>query len=178
MSESYIDNKTRLGKLLDGRYWIIQTWTAGGFEKTYLAEDTRRPGNPPCFVKHLKPARNHLRFLAQARSMFTREGETIEKLGQHDQIPRLLAYFEEEQEFYLVQDFIEGHTLGAELAKGDRWQESQVIQIDLKGEKIPVNRKLHSVLLATCLTNKLKENHVLTAIYMPSAHRYSSTYRN
>jgi len=36
-------------------------------------------------------------------------------LGNHDRIPRLFAYFEENQEFYLVQEFIEGHDLSQEI---------------------------------------------------------------
>ncbi|MFP4099163.1 hypothetical protein [Coleofasciculus sp.] len=34
-----------------------------------------------------------------ARRLFNGEAETLEKLGTHDQIPRLLAYFEDNQEF-------------------------------------------------------------------------------
>jgi len=60
---------------------------------------------------------------------FCSEAETLEKLGNHNQIPRLLAYFEENQEFYLVQDFIQGHLLRAELQPGQRWTESQVCQL-------------------------------------------------
>lgn len=117
-----------LGKLLDGRYLVIQVLGAGGFGQTYLAQDTRRPGNPICVVKHLKPASSDPNFLQVARRLFNSEAETLEHLGQHDQIPRLLAYFEEEQEFYLVQEFVDGHTLTTELL-GRRWTEAQVIQM-------------------------------------------------
>ena len=50
-------------------------------------------------------------------------------MGNHDQIPRLLAYFVENQNFYLVQEFIEGHPLTNELVPGERWNESQVIMM-------------------------------------------------
>jgi len=49
--------------------------------------------------------------------------------GQYNRIPQLLAHFEENQEFYLVQEFIPGHTLSAELQPGHCWHESQVIQL-------------------------------------------------
>lgn len=52
-----------LGQLLDHRYRVIDSSAAGGFGQTYIAEDTRRPGNPKCVVKHLKPASSDLRFL-------------------------------------------------------------------------------------------------------------------
>lgn len=116
-----------LGKLLDGRYQVTQVLGSGGFGKTYLAKDTKRPGNPSCVVKQLQPPNGSQTFLETARRLFSREAETLEKLGNHDQIPRLLAYFEEDHEFYLVQQFIEGHLLIQELSPGHRWQESQVI---------------------------------------------------
>src|SRR4028119_2321940 len=118
-----------LGKLLDRRYQVTQVLGAGGFGRTYLAQDTRRPGNPICVVKQLKPLSSEPSFLETARRLFTSEGETLEKLGSHDQIPRLLAYFEENQEFYLVQDFIQGHSLNVELQPGQIWHESQVRQL-------------------------------------------------
>lgn len=118
-----------LGKLLDRRYQVTQVLGAGGFGKTYLAQDTRRPGNPICVVKQLKPISSDASFLETARRLFTSEGETLEQLGNHDQIPRLLAYFEEDNEFFLVQEFIEGHTLTEELLPGQRWEESRVIEL-------------------------------------------------
>jgi serine/threonine protein kinase len=67
--------------------------------------------------------------LQQVRRLFQTEAETLERLGRHDQIPQLLAYFEEEQEFYLVQEFVEGHPLSDELTEGVRFAESQVIAL-------------------------------------------------
>jgi eukaryotic-like serine/threonine-protein kinase len=118
-----------LGKLLDGRYQIIQILSAGGFGQTYIAEDTRRVGNPQCVVKQLKPASNDPYTLQVARRLFYSEAETLEKVGDHNQIPRSLAYFEEDSEFYLVQDFIEGNPLSKEIIPGQRWGESQVFDM-------------------------------------------------
>ncbi|MHC5599346.1 MAG: protein kinase domain-containing protein [Nostoc sp.] len=117
-----------IGKLLDHRYQVIRVLAMGGFGQTYIAQDTRRPGNPICVVKHLKPGTDP-RVFDTAKRLFNSEAETLEKLGNHDQIPRLLAYFDENQEFYLVQEYIEGHTLAEELIPGKRWSESQVIQL-------------------------------------------------
>ena len=117
-----------IGKLLDHRYQVIRVLAMGGFGQTYIAQDTRRPGNPLCVVKHLKPGTD-LRVFDTAKRLFNSEAETLEKLGNHDQIPRLLAYFDENQEFYLVQEYIEGHTLAEELIPGKGWSESEVIQL-------------------------------------------------
>ncbi len=115
-----------LGELLGARYRVIQILGSGGFGHTYIAEDMQRPGNPRCVLKHLTFSSNDPDMLTQVRRLFQAEAETLEKLGQHDQIPRLLAYFEENCEFYLVQEFIEGHPLSQELAEGVRFSEHQV----------------------------------------------------
>ncbi|MDX2256818.1 MAG: serine/threonine-protein kinase [Pseudanabaenaceae cyanobacterium bins.39] len=103
-------------KVLDGRYKLIKQIGVGGFGHTFIARDMRRPGSPPCVVKQLKPASDDPHFIREARRLFSTEAETLEKLGRHDQIPQLLAYFEEEQQFFLVQEFIEGRSLHDELS--------------------------------------------------------------
>ncbi|MEC4818661.1 MAG: serine/threonine-protein kinase, partial [Scytonema sp. PMC 1069.18] len=117
------------GKILDGRYKIIKVLGAGGFSETYVAEDIRLPGNPLCVVKQLKPANSKPEQLTIARRLFTSEAQTLQKLGNHDQIPQLLAYFEEEEEFYLVQEYIIGHALSQELPPDKRLHEAAVIYI-------------------------------------------------
>lgn len=116
-----------LGRLLSSRYRIVKVLGSGGFGHTYITQDTQRPGHPLCVLKHLSFASHNPAILQQARRMFLSEAETLEKLGEHDQIPRLLAYFEEDEEFYLVQEFIEGHPLSDELLPGKKLSEDQVI---------------------------------------------------
>jgi serine/threonine protein kinase len=118
-----------LGQELKGRYKIIAALSAGGFGQTYIAEDTQRPGSPQCVVKHLKPATNDSTFLEIARRLFNTEAQILERVGRHDQIPQLLAYFEENQEFYLVQDFIAGHPLAEEMKPGQPMSEAQVVGV-------------------------------------------------
>jgi len=121
-----------IGKLLDHRYKVVRVLATGGFSQTYIAQDTRRPGNPICVVKHLKLVSNDKHIFTTAKRLFNNEAETLEKLGNHDQIPRLLAYFDENQEFFLVQEYIDGHTLTMELIPGQPWGENQVIQLLLE----------------------------------------------
>ncbi|NJK34174.1 MAG: serine/threonine protein kinase [Oscillatoriales cyanobacterium SM2_2_1] len=98
-------------KILDNRYKLLKKIGVGGFGHTFIARDMRRPGTPACVVKQLQPANKDESFIREARRLFNTEAETLERLGRHDQIPQLLAYFEENQEFYLVQEFIEGKSL-------------------------------------------------------------------
>ena len=127
-----------LGKTLDGRYKIIKQIGQGSFGVTFLAEDIKRPGNPKCLVKQFKlniitntviSTDKLALWVREGKRLFDREAENLEKLGEHDQIPRLLAHFEENQEFYLVQEFIEGHDLTQEVYPGKKLSEAEVIQL-------------------------------------------------
>ncbi len=114
-------------KVLDGRYKLIKALGAGGFGRTYIARDMRRPGSPACVVKHLQPASSDPGFIKEARRLFNTEAETLEKLGSHNQIPQLLAYFEEEKQFYLVQEYIEGRSLQSEFVNRESPEPDSVV---------------------------------------------------
>jgi eukaryotic-like serine/threonine-protein kinase len=107
--------------LLRQRYRIQRTLSAGAFGETYLAVD-ENPDYPiarQVVVKHLKPKRNDSASLQIAQRLFKAEAETLAQLGERDRIPTLYAYFEEQQEFYLVQEFIDGQTLATEIYNGE-----------------------------------------------------------
>lgn len=117
------------GKILGGRYQIAKVLGSGGFSETYIAKDLQRPGNPLCVVKQLRVVSDNPKTLSLARRLFVTEAETLERLGHHDQIPQLLATFEENHEFYLVQEFIPGNPLSKEVGARRSLSEMQVIQI-------------------------------------------------
>ncbi len=118
-----------LGQLLQERYEIVQVLGGGSFGQTYLAKDIKRAGNYQCVVKQLRPVNNAPQFLTTARRLFKKEAETLEKLGLHDRMPPLLAALEENQEFYLVQEFILGRPLTHEILPGQPWSEDKVISL-------------------------------------------------
>lgn len=116
-----------LGLLLRERYKLVAVLGAGGFGQTYLAEDVQQPEQPRCVVKHFKPAKTDTHYLEVARRLFRTEAATLEKLGQHPQIPTFLEFFEQDNEFYLVQEFIAGTPLSQELSPSHRWTETEAI---------------------------------------------------
>ncbi|GAB1545345.1 hypothetical protein NUACC21_80210 [Scytonema sp. NUACC21] len=118
-----------LGNILVGRYQIISHLGGGGFGETFVASDTQLPGSPQCVVKKLKPQANDPVTLGTSRRLFDTEAQVLHKLGTHDRIPQLLAYFEEKEEFYLVQEFIEGSNLSHEIIPGKPLEQDQVIAL-------------------------------------------------
>jgi CHASE2 domain-containing sensor protein/predicted Ser/Thr protein kinase len=129
--------------LLAGRYQITRVLGSGGFGCTYLAKDTQRPNEPTCVVKQLMPARRDPRFLEVARRLFDTEAEILQTLGKHNQIPDLLAYFEEEQEFYLVQEYVRGNLLSDELPPAHAIQDQKFV-VDLLKDILEVLTFVHA----------------------------------
>jgi serine/threonine protein kinase, bacterial len=112
-------------------YPIIKQLGNGGFGKTFLATNTLMPSRPYCVVKQLIPTSNdpHLQTLIQER--FGKEGLVLESLGEQSNgmIPKLYAYFMEDGEFYLVQEYISGQTLLDRVRTHGLFTELQVRQL-------------------------------------------------
>ncbi|NER32900.1 MAG: protein kinase [Oscillatoria sp. SIO1A7] len=115
--------------ILAGHYQIVRPLGGGGFGQTFLATDSHLPGNPICVVKKLQPKTKDPTALQTAKRLFDREAETLYRLGDSDRIPRLLAHFEQDGEFYLVQEYIEGRSLDKELATRQPYREAEVISL-------------------------------------------------
>ena len=111
---------------LGGRYKVIDQLGEGGFSYTFLAEDLHLPGHPRCVVKRLDPQTSDMTTLQTARRLFETEAQVLYALGSHDQIPRLMAHFEDNREFYLVMELVEGESL-KELLADQPWQEEEVV---------------------------------------------------
>ena len=112
-----------------GRYLLEKVLGSGGFGKTYRAIDTQHPQQIPCVIKHLQPARKDPRFLQVARRLFRSEGEILAQLGVHPQVPALIACFEEENDFYLVEELIPGHPLSDDFLPEQPWETKAVVDL-------------------------------------------------
>ncbi|MBW4632449.1 MAG: serine/threonine protein kinase [Iphinoe sp. HA4291-MV1] len=118
-----------LTKLQGERYQVVQVLSQGIFCQTYLVQDTHLPDHPTCVVKHFLPSSKYPIPIEIRRRLFTREVEALKKLDNYDLVPHLLAHFEDNLEFYLVQEFIEGHPLSVELSANHCWSQGKVFQL-------------------------------------------------
>ena len=116
--------------ILRNRYKILKELGRGGFSVTYLSVDMDLPGNPKCVVKQLKTRHSSNTILQIAKKLFDREAQVLYRLGKgHKQIPEMFAHFEENDEFYLVQEFVDGHDLTKEIKPRHRLSEDKVIKL-------------------------------------------------
>jgi eukaryotic-like serine/threonine-protein kinase len=117
------------GKILRNRYKITKILGSGGFGNTYIAQDLELPNHTHCVVKHLKPNSDPAVLQIVSR-LFESEAQVLYRLGNDsDQIPRLFAHFEEQGEFYLVQEFVDGEDLSKEIIPGQRLSEKEVTKL-------------------------------------------------
>jgi WD40 repeat protein len=114
---------------LNNRYRALYPIGQGGFGRTFLAVDEHRPSRPRCVVKQFCPQDLMADQVEKAARLFHEEAIRLDQLGQHPQIPKLLAHFTEQRYEYLVQSYIEGDNLAHELARNGTFDESQIHQL-------------------------------------------------
>lgn len=129
--------------LLSNRYRIVQSLGQGGFGITYLAEDSQMPSNRLCVVKQLLPKTEEPQSLQLVQERFKREATILEEVGKgHRQIPDLYAFFSEGDQFYLVQEWIEGSTLVEQQKQQGIWSEYAVRSLLV--DTLPLLDYIHS----------------------------------
>jgi serine/threonine protein kinase len=132
--------------ILDGRYVPIRELGRGGFGAAFLTCDRRTPAMRSCVVKQLQPRTDlNAEQMQKVTELFHREAEVLEKLGTHPCIPALDAFFslqisppppdkqwgqnQEQELFYLVQQYIDGEDLQQELRRKKSFSENEVIEV-------------------------------------------------
>lgn len=126
--------------LLRGRYQTVQPLGQGGFGRTYLALDADRL-HSRCVIKQFSPQVQGAKSLEKAIRLFNQEAVRLHELGEHAQIPTLLAYFEQDGFLYLIQQFIEGQSLLQEMRQQGAFSERQIR--DVLADLLPILRFVH-----------------------------------
>ncbi len=129
-----------LEKRLRGRYRPLKLIGRGGFGRTYFALDVDRL-NSRCVIKQFAPQTQGTKAFLKAVQLFEQEAVRLHELGEHPQIPTLLAYFEQNKYLYLVQQMIQGRTLHQEIAAQAAYSEGSIRQ--LLEDLLPVLQFIH-----------------------------------
>ncbi|MGJ3250369.1 MAG: tetratricopeptide repeat protein [Elainellaceae cyanobacterium] len=117
-----------MNQILGGRYQVIRGLGATNQSGTYLVEDTGLSGHPKCVVRRLPLPAKSPRALKFVLVLLKKKAEALKYAGEHEQVPKILDYFEEKRNFYLVEEFIVGQSLSKDLKAGKIWPESAVIE--------------------------------------------------
>ena len=156
---------------LHNRYRAIALIGQGGFGRTFLAMDKgqRAEGRGQkagdvggaeeveeaggecklengsltvlCVIKQFFPQQSAFTEPEAAIALFRQEAQRLKELGEHPQIPMLLDFFQEEQQLYLVQEFIDGQHLEQLLAEQGAFKEAAIWQ--LLDQLLPVLKFIH-----------------------------------
>lgn len=141
-SENSSDSLSQYNSLLNNRYRIFKPLTTGGFSKTFLAV-VEEPllENRFCVIKQFFAERPGVHDYRKARELFHQESLLLALLGKHPQIPKFLDFFEQDEQLYLVQEWIDGQNLEEELAQEGAFNEAEIRQ--LLQQLLPVLQFVH-----------------------------------
>ncbi|MBD1999073.1 serine/threonine protein kinase [Leptolyngbya sp. FACHB-541] len=126
---------------LHSRYLPLKPIGQGGFGRTFLAIDESRLLKPRCVIKQFLPQQQGTKDLEKAAELFRQEAQRLKELGEHPQIPDLLAYLEQHGCQYLIQEFIDGQNLTQELEEDGIFNEAKIRQ--LLNDLLPVVQYIH-----------------------------------
>jgi eukaryotic-like serine/threonine-protein kinase len=118
----------KIKQVVGERYRITRYLGGTSGIETYLADNLRRNYQSPCLIKQIELPDSNPSTKAKIERRFLEELSILERLGYHEQIPQLWDHFEENEEFYVVQEYIPGENLAEKLQRQDI-SEAQLIQI-------------------------------------------------
>jgi serine/threonine-protein kinase len=94
-----------------------------------LASDTQIPEHPQRVIRQLQLPSKNPRTLKFVMTLLKKKAESLSRLSSYDRTPKILGYFEEDNNFYLVEEFIAGQSLEAEVVAGHPLPENGAIHL-------------------------------------------------
>lgn len=123
-------NKTKqmdIGEIVRCRYRIVDVLKTSRWNNTYLAEDIDLPYRNFCVIREIK---TELDLKSQYKNYFNKISQTLYQLGiTNDSFPSLLASFEENGFFYIIEEFIDGKNLESLIIPGKKWGEFEIVKL-------------------------------------------------
>jgi len=113
--------------LLREHYRALDIIEIGVDTRTFLAIDEDKPSKPYCLIKQFFPLFSDTNLRQKVSDIFEKTAVFLDELEKiHPQIPKLLAYFTQDNRQYLVQEYIEGKSLYQELEENGVFTEQKV----------------------------------------------------
>ncbi len=97
------------------RYQLIKELGKNDWKTTYLAKDATMPDEFRCVVDQFGFKANRKISQENIRARYNNESHIWQKLAEKNQLPPILACFEEEEAFYFVRGLIKGRNLEEQL---------------------------------------------------------------
>jgi len=137
------------GSLLEGKYRILSILGQGGMGRVYLAENIKL--GTLWAIKHLqkKPG--------SVRNLYI-EPNILKKLC-HPALPRIFDIFEDDENVYIVVDYIEGVSLDKKLEEAGSFPEEVVL--DWAGQLCDVLIYLHSIKPNPIIYRDMKPSNII-----------------
>jgi tetratricopeptide (TPR) repeat protein len=123
-------DKAKQRRIIRQRYEVMEKLNSGNSIPTFLVKDLQHPSKIQCILKQITPP-NEVGSFARAHHLFTNAYLELQQLNTHpqQQIANLIACFDEEEKFYIVQEYVEGHNLDYEIVADQTWAEAKVIDL-------------------------------------------------
>ena len=137
----------QIGTILRERYTITDVLSSNtGFGITYKVRDSNHPNQPIRILKQLKkPTTSKLNieslpilqqeeilkhYWQEYLRLFRIETQALAKLGEeYKQIPTIFESFDEQDEYFYVQEYIEGHALSEQIKEHHQLSEQKTIAL-------------------------------------------------
>ncbi|WP_414548742.1 protein kinase domain-containing protein [Anabaena sp. CCY 0017] len=142
-----MNNILQIGTILRERYKITDVLSSNtGFGITYKIKDSNHPNQPIRILKQLKkPTISKLNietlpivqqeeilkhYWQEYLRLFRIETQALAKLGEeYKQVPTIFEYFDEQDEYFYVQEYIEGHSLSEQIKELHKLSEQKTIAL-------------------------------------------------